>query len=108
MVYAVISLIASALACKLFNWRHMEHVEDGIAFTRLRPFFTIAFSLAFGLGFALVGNELLFNMGSEGNVGSTTILIRFIALYLLAALGSIAVIEGIMAKTIKIVVRRKA
>ena len=108
VVYAIISLIATACACKLFNWRHMEHVEDGIAFARLRPFFTIAFSLAFGLGFALVGNELLFNMSSEGNVGSTTILVRFIALYLLGALGSIVVIEGIMAKTIKIVMHRLA
>lgn len=53
--YAIVAVIAVAVACVLFKYRRVEEVGEGVAFKKLRPVFSIMFSIAFGLGLALVG-----------------------------------------------------
>lgn len=96
--YAIVAVVAVAVACALFKYRRVEEVGEGVAFKKLRPAFSIAFSIAFGLGFALVGCTFTDYDGSAAqqanNLGLMGALIGF---YLLGALGSYAVLESIMA-----------
>ena len=105
--YALVAVIAVAVACVLFKYRRVEEVGEGVAFKKLRPVFSIMFSIAFGLGFALVGCAFSYYDGSAAqqanNLGLMGALIGF---YLLGALGSYAVLESIMAKSARVIKRR--
>ena len=105
--YAIVAVIAVAVACVLFKYRRVEEVGEGVAFKKLRPVFSIMFSIAFGLGFALVGCAFSDYDGSAAqqtnNLGLMGALIGF---YLLGALGSYAVLESIMAKSARVIKRR--
>lgn len=105
--YAIVAVVAVAVACALFKYRRVEEVGEGVAFKKLRPVFSIAFSIAFGLGFALVGCTFTDYDGSAAqqanNLGLMGALIGF---YLLGALGSYAVLESIMAKSTRVIKRR--
>lgn len=105
--YAIVAVVAVAVACALFKYRRVEEVGEGVAFKKLRPVFSIAFSIAFGLGFALVGCAFADYDGSAAqqanNLGLMGALIGF---YLLGALGSYAVLESIMAKSARVIKRR--
>ena len=105
--YAIAAVVAVAVACILFKYRRVEEVGEGVAFKKLRPVFSIMFSIAFGLGFALVGCAFTDYNGSAtqqaNNLGLMGALIGF---YLLGALGSYAVLESIMAKSARVIKRR--
>ena len=105
--YAIVAVVAAAVACVLFKYRRMEEVGEGVAFKKLRPVFSIMFSIAFGLGFSLVGCAFADYDGSTAqqanNLGLMGALIGF---YLLGALGSYAVLESIMAKSAHVIKRR--
>ena len=105
--YAIVAVVAVAVACALFKYRRVEEVGEGVAFKKLRPVFSIMFSIAFGLGFALVGCTFTDYDGSAAqqanNLGLMGALIGF---YLLGSLGSYAVLESIMAKSTRVIKRR--
>ena len=107
VAYAIAAVVAAAVACVLFKYRRVEEVGEGVAFKKLRPVFSIMFSIAFGLGFALVGCTFTDYDGSAAqqanNLGLMGALIGF---YLLGALGSYAVLESIMAKSTRVIKRR--
>lgn len=106
-VYAIAAVVAVVASCFIFKYRHVETVGEGIAFKKLRPVFSIAFSFAFGLGFSLVGCFFFGNSGSyaeQGNLGETLTL--FVVSFLLGALGSYAVLECILAKSTNIIAKR--
>ena len=107
VAYAIAAVVAAAVACVLFKYRRVEEVGEGVAFKKLRPVFSIMFSIAFGLGFALVGCAFSYYDGSAtqqaNNLGLMGALIGF---YLLGALGSYAVLESIMAKSARVIKRR--
>ena len=105
--YVIVAVVAVAVACALFKYRRVEEVGEGVAFKKLRPVFSIMFSIAFGLGFALVGCTFTDYDGSAAqqanNLGLMGALIGF---YLLGSLGSYAVLESIMAKSARVIKRR--
>ena len=105
--YAIVAVIAVAVACVLFKYRRVEEVSEGVAFKKLRPVFSIMFSIAFGLGFALVGCAFAdYDSSAAQQANNLGLMGALIGFYLLGALGSYAVLESIMAKSARVIKRR--
>ncbi len=105
--YTVVALAAVIGACLLFTYRPLETTGEGIAFKKLRLPFSFAFSLAFGLGFALFGYTLLDGIGDPTQPAiSLGAMGKFMVFYLIGALGSFTVLESIMAKSTGIIKSR--
>lgn len=105
--YAIVAVIAVAVACVLFKYRRVEEVGEGVAFKKLRPVFSIMFSIAFGLGFALVGCAFAdYDSSAAQQANNLGLMGALIGFYLLGALGSYAVLESIMAKSARVIKRR--
>lgn len=106
-IYTVVSIVAICAACVLYKFRHFEAIGEGLAFKKLRPLFSILFSFAFGLGFALIGCAMVGATSSE--IAATECmgnLITLMVFFLVGTLACYVVVESILAKSPRIITKR--